>query len=51
MVPTMEERMKCKHDECHCSGNDVQQNGYCSDSCRQGEMKDGKCGCGHPACK
>lgn len=42
--------MKCKHTACHCSGNDVKAGGYCSDSCKQSKMKDGKCACGHARC-
>lgn len=42
--------MKCKHGACHCSGNDVKADGYCSDACKQGKMSAGKCGCGHPDC-
>ena len=41
---------KCKHDACHCSGSEIRGDGYCSDSCRDGKMSGGKCGCGHPEC-
>jgi hypothetical protein len=41
---------KCKHDACHCEGNDVQADGYCSDSCRNERMEGGNCACGHPEC-
>jgi hypothetical protein len=42
---------RCAHDACHCTGNDIQDNGYCSDSCKAGQMENGACLCGHPACK
>jgi hypothetical protein len=44
--------MHCKHDKCHCHGEEVLQDGYCSANCRRGEMNDeGKCACGHPDCQ
>lgn len=42
---------KCKHGGCHCKGSEVGANGYCSDACSRGEMKEGKCSCGHPDCR
>lgn len=42
---------KCKHNACHCSGREIRNDGYCSDSCKQGKMQGGKCGCGHPHCR
>jgi hypothetical protein len=42
---------KCAHDACHCTGDDVLPNGYCSESCQTGRMENGRCGCGHPPCK
>lgn len=47
----MANQQKCKHAQCHCTGSEVQKNGYCSDSCQQGKMQGGKCGCGHKACR
>lgn len=41
---------KCKHGGCHCT-DDVQADGYCSGSCREGRMEGGRCACGHPPCK
>ena len=44
--------MKCNHDKCHCSGSDVQKDGFCSENCRTGTSSaDGKCNCGHADCK
>jgi hypothetical protein len=43
--------MHCKHEQCHCQGNEVQQDGYCSERCRSGETSsNGKCDCGHASC-
>ena len=42
---------KCRHEECHCTGDDVRSDGFCSDSCKQGRMEGGKCACGHPDCR
>jgi len=41
----------CKHEECHCAGNELQADGYCSDSCRNERMESGRCACGHPDCR
>jgi len=41
--------MKCKHAACKCK--EAKADGYCSDSCKQGKMQGGKCGCGHPSCR
>lgn len=44
--------MHCKHDKCHCHGSDVQQDGYCSETCRSGTTNAaGNCDCGHSDCK
>ena len=43
--------MKCKHDACHCKGNEAKQDGFCSDSCREGKMNGAKCACGHADCR
>ncbi len=45
----MAEQGKCKASGCKCRETKV--NGCCSDSCAQGKMSGGKCGCGHPDCK
>lgn len=42
---------KCKHEACHCTGKEVQPDGHCSESCRRGEMENGRCACGHPDCR
>jgi hypothetical protein len=42
--------MKCKHEECRCTGAEVREDGYCSDACREGKMDGGRCACGHPHC-
>jgi hypothetical protein len=42
---------KCAHDACHCQGNEVQADGYCSPSCREGKTENGRCACGHPDCR
>jgi hypothetical protein len=42
---------KCKHDACHCSGNELGADGYCSGACREQKMENGKCACGHPECR
>jgi signal transduction histidine kinase len=42
---------KCAHDPCHCQGNEVQADGYCSPSCREGKAENGRCACGHPDCR
>jgi hypothetical protein len=42
---------KCQHQQCHCTGNEIRSDGYCSDACRDGKSEDGKCACGHPACR
>ncbi len=41
----------CKHEACHCESGEAQSDGYCSESCRSGQMADGRCACGHPDCK
>ena len=41
---------KCAHANCLCSGNEVRQDGYCSDACKQGKEKNGHCACGDSAC-
>jgi len=44
--------MHCKHEKCQCHGEHVQQDGYCSDTCRQGKTSsNGACECGHPDCR
>lgn len=51
----MAHQEKCRHTACHCSAAEGQGGtaaaGYCSEACARGEMKAGKCGCGHPDCK
>lgn len=42
---------KCKHDACHCTGEEVQNSGYCSQACQTGAMENDRCACGHPDCK
>lgn len=42
---------KCKHDACHCTGEEVQNSGYCSQACQTGAMENDPCACGHPDCK
>ncbi len=41
---------QCAHESCNCGGAELRQDGYCSDSCKQGKEQDGSCGCGHPDC-
>lgn len=41
----------CKHEACRCHGAEVRSDGYCSDSCREGRMENGRCACGHPDCR
>ena len=42
---------KCNHEPCHCNGTDVEGDGYCSQSCREGRTgADARCTCGHPEC-
>ena len=40
--------MKCGHEMCGCEVSAGQE--YCSDTCRTGQMTEGKCACGHDAC-
>lgn len=40
----------CNHGGCHCKGAELQSDGYCSESCRNGNMQNGDCGCGHRDC-
>ena len=46
------DEMKCGHELCHCKGNDVKEDGYCSTECREGRTGgDQRCACGHADCK
>ena len=40
----------CKHQACHCTGEEIRADGFCDDSCKEGRMENGKCACGHPDC-
>ena len=40
----------CKHESCNCNGEEVRNDGYCSDSCSRGDETKGGCACGHPSC-
>jgi hypothetical protein len=42
---------KCKHDPCRCTGDEIQSDGHCSDSCRNERMENGRCACGHADCQ
>lgn len=42
---------KCAHAPCKCTGNEIRNDRYCSDSCKQGKALDGRCACGHPDCR
>jgi hypothetical protein len=42
---------KCAHGPCKCTGGEIRKDGYCSDSCKQGNAANGRCACGHPACR
>lgn len=41
-------KQKCGMSGCNC---EAQADGYCSDACRNGNSRDGQCGCQHPGCK
>ena len=41
----------CAHSACHCKGDHVGEDGYCSQNCRDQKMEGGKCSCGHPDCQ
>jgi len=41
---------KCGHELCRCRGDEVKDDGYCSDSCRERREESGGCVCGHAAC-
>ena len=47
----MADETKCRHEHCHCTGEEIRPDGYCSDSCRDSRMEGGKCACGHPDCR
>jgi len=42
---------KCKHDACRCKSDELQSDVHCSDACRNGQMENGRCACGHPDCQ
>jgi hypothetical protein len=45
----MAQKARCKHSECKCLTDD--SSGYCSGSCSQRKIAEGKCSCGHLDCK
>jgi len=42
---------KCAHQPCMCTDDKVRRDGFCSDTCKQGNENDPRCACGHLACK
>lgn len=42
---------KCEHEPCHCRGDEVGADGYCSQNCREEKMEAAKCACGHADCQ